>query len=221
MRIMEDLFVCFVGQSQATDVVFAYGLTDTNLKNDVTLARQMSMAIVNQLAENDKVSVGAVRMEDRPVTLFDLVSTKQKNTIFSNLKSAKLSSISYDMRTSLPFIADKVFKLNTDFHFDIPKTLVLFVNQPQDVFVEKKIKELLDNGVKIIAIGVGNKVQLADLLLLVNGNRDMIRIIKTKDDNTDETGVDVIKRPGKKLSILLNYYACYTPFHWLEFTRVE
>ena len=208
-----SLLTYFSGQDQSSDIVFAFGLTGTNLKDDAEIARTVSMEITNQMKESDKISIGSVRMEDIPVTLFDLTSTKRKSDILSRLKSAKLSSASFDVRDSLSYISANVFKLDDGDRFQIPKTLVIFVNQPQNAIISQDINALLEQNVQIIVVGVGERVTEAYLLVLVNGNRDMIRLIPTLNDLSQLIKIEVVAKPCKFFRSFLILIQCVESIH--------
>ena len=85
--------------------------------------------------------------------------------------------------------------MKTDTDKGVAKTLVIFTNEPQDVTVSKKIKNLMSKGVKVVAIGVGNRVKQPDVSLLSGGKDGLSYVIADKDDMSDSKIDDVIK-PG-------------------------
>ena len=196
----------FLGKDKSADIVFGFGVT--NSQQDTNVARSIAMETVRKLPLSYQVNFGSVRMENRPVTLFELTPTRKQAEIIETLRSSILTSRqNFDLKTSLDYITENVLKLGTGYRFDVPKTLVLFLNKaPSDLVTgSKAIATLLDNGnIKIVVVGVGVEITEADLLVLVNGDKDMVRMVKEKTLDSDEI-LDVNTITAKSLKI----YLCY------------
>jgi len=194
--------VCILlGDERPSDIVFAFGLTGDNSRQDADTAKNIAMDTVNELTNSDKISVGASRMDIQPITLFRPIKLTRKKDVLNRLKNAQLVSSNYDVEASLKFVADDLFRLGTGYRFNVPKILILFVNGPQDALpANEAVKKLLENNVKVVTIGVGRKVTEADLLPLVDGDKDQVRIVKDRNNLNDLDKTEITK-PSKYLKV--------------------
>lgn len=134
----------------------------------------------------------------RPVTLSELTPTQKQGEIIETLRSSILAtsaSKDFDLEKSLDYITENILKAGTGYRYNVPKTLVLFVNKaPSDLVAgSKAITDLLrdNNNMKVVVVGVGDEVTEPELLVLVNGDKDMVKVVKEKPKQNTEDVLDV------------------------------
>ena len=154
------------------------------------------MDTVKELRDSDQITVGASRMDIQPATLFRPIKLTRKADVLQRLKNAQLVSSDYDVETSLKSVADDLFRIGSGYRFDVPKTLVLFVNGPppkDPLSASEAVKRLLDRNIKVMVIGVGKKIKPSDVLVLVDGDKDLVRLVKDSKDRNDLDKTDIVK----------------------------
>lgn len=140
-------------------------------------------------------------MDRKPKILFDMDEKMTKDSILSQIKSPQIVSSTFQVNPAIEMITDDMLRLGTDYRKSVPKTLVILTNQPQDVSAEPEIKDLLEKGIKVVAIGIGNKISPSDLLMLTGGKPSLIQVVN-KEGDIDEDKIKEFLNPG-------NFYFTY------------
>lgn len=157
------------------------------------------MDTVQKFPLSYETNFASVRMQNpRPVTLSELTPTQKQGEIIETLRSSILAtsaSKDFDLEKSLDYITENILKAGTGYRYNVPKTLVLFVNKaPSDLVAgSKAITDLLrdNNNMKVVVVGVGDEVTEPELLVLVNGDKDMVKVVKEKPKQNTEDVLDV------------------------------
>ena len=193
----------FLGKDKPADIVFGFGVADS--QTDADIARSIAMNTVRKFPSSYQTYFAGVRMKNpRPATLLELTPTQKQGEIIEALRSSILttSGNNYDLETSLNYITNNILRIGTGYRYEVPKTLILFVNKaPKDLVTSSKaVANLLrdNSNVKVVVVGVGKEITEAELLALVNGDKDTIKMVKDKKIPTtdDVLDLDSIARKG-------------------------
>ena len=176
--------------------MFAFGLT-----NKDRLSRSQASTVLDVVTKmidevdlsNKNVSLGALKFDEKATILIDINTRLTKADILSRLSVSNIVSNKYQIEPALQTISDDIMKIDRD--QGVAKTMVIFTNEPQDITVAKAIKSLSSKGVKVVAIGVGDRVKQSDISLLAGGKDGLSYILTDKDDMTNSKIKEVIT-PG-------------------------
>lgn len=178
-----------------TDMVLSFGLSGDLAPQHAQTAKLVANKIINSMTFNKDVSVAAVKYGNKADKLFDLDEYKSKEPVLSRIKAVYLAEVGNQPEKALEFISKDILKLGTGYHANIPKVIVFLTNQKPLFSVESAANKVLNQGVKIVVIGIGDDVSSHDFVPLTGGKKDLIAVVTKEEDLKNDSIVD-IARPG-------------------------
>ena len=182
--------------SVAVDMVFILGATGSNAEKDFNLAKQAVIEMLKKLdLSKDKARVGVILYGQRASIALRFDSLKDGESPLSVVELIRAPrERGFALSEALNFARNFVFSERYGGRRDVPKTAVVFVNRDIDEASRLAADGLRKDGVKIIAVSLGEKDSRDSLKRITSSDDDIGRI--TKPGDIDEA---LAKRRGSSL----------------------
>ena len=168
--------------SIAADIVFILGAGGRNAEKDFSLAKRSMTAMLDKLdISENKARVGLVLYGERASIILRLDSFKNKESPAKVVERLRAPREGSALGEAVTLARNFVFKRQYGGRENVPKTAVIFVNRDVDDASELAVDGLRKDGVKVVAVSLGDK-DVKDSLRKITISEDDIYDIKKDED---------------------------------------
>ena len=118
----------------------------------------------------DKILVGLVSYSGTPKIDFLLRDSQSRDRLIAKLDSMQFEQDVVNIDRALKLARDEVFSSANGGRLGIPKIIILFTDNAADTYPKEISKEIINTGIKLVAVGIGDDVDKKELDRLANGN---------------------------------------------------